>query len=53
MIISVLVTWMIVDCNLAVSFITLLVVRYRSIQKRPIFDSLADTVFRSGKIRKF
>ena len=33
-------------------FIILLVVRYRSIQKRPIFDSLADTEFRSGKIRR-
>ena len=34
-------------------FIILLVVRYRSIQKRLIFGSLADTEFRSGKIRKF
>ena len=32
------------------SFIILLVVRYRSIQKRPIFDPLADTEFRSGKV---
>ena len=35
------------------SFIILLAVRYRSIQKRPIFGSLADTELRSGKIRKF
>ena len=34
-------------------FIILLAVRYRSIQKRLIFRSLADTEFRSGKIRKF
>ena len=36
MIISVLVTWIIVDCNLTVraSFIILLVVRYRSIQSK-------------------
>ena len=54
MIISVLVTWMIVDCNLAVRVLLFfLVVCYRSIQKRSIFNSLADTEFRSGKIRKF
>ena len=34
-------------------FVILLVVHYRSIQKRLIFGSLADTEFRSGKIRKF
>ena len=58
MIISVLVTY-VDDCRLQFgcqSFIILLVVPYRSIKKRPdrsIFDSLADTEFRSGKIRKF
>ena len=34
-------------------FIILLVVRYRSIQKRPIFVSLEETDFSSGKIGKF
>ena len=34
------------------SFIILLVVRYRSVKKRPIFGSFADTEFRSDKIKK-
>ena len=35
------------------SFIILLVVRYRSIEKPPIFGSLADTELRSDKIKEF
>ena len=42
--------WLQFGCQ---SFIILLVVRYRSIQKRPIFGSLADAEVRSGKIRRF
>ena len=43
MIISVLVTWMIVDCNLAVRVVlSFFVVRCKSIQKCPIFCSFAD-----------
>ena len=34
-------------------FIILLVVRHRSIQKRPILVSLEDTEFSSGKVGKF
>ena len=54
MITSVLVTWTIVDCNLAVRVCSVvLVVRCRSIEKCPIFCSFADTEFRPDKIRKF
>ena len=54
MIISVLATWMIVDCNLAVrvvlSFLLCAVDQFNYAQS---FCSFADTGFRSDKIRKF
>ena len=52
MIISVLVTWMIVDSNLAVRVLLSFscALQFKNDQ---ILDSLADTEFRSGKIRKF
>ena len=53
MIISVLVTWMTVDCNLSVRVYYPFSCALQINSKRPIFDSLADTEFRSGKIRKF
>ena len=53
-IVSVLVTWMIVDYQFGCqSCSVVLVVRCRSIQKCPIFCSFADTEFRSDEIRKF
>ena len=54
MIISVLVTWMIEDCNLAVrvvlSFQLCAVDQFKNAR---FFCSFADTEFRSDKIRKF